>query len=595
MNALVESTLSSSVERGIAALHAFIGQEAAASLLRPASRKQGEAASFWLPLPPDYTGVERRLRIAFPDQFPITSLQIHVEPSPWLKWPHSMKSGLCLHGFREKPITGTPETVVHDSLLRLGAIIDFVRVDSDPILRDAEFRKEFTSYWSMQLDSSPQDILLLERPKTASELFATSDPRPARRSRTAWLAPSVSSLRTYFRRIVGRNAKIQSPVVAGFYVKLLTYPDVQFPAPEHLLDWLTPHLSENDCKKFLSWFSGKGSLANRLVVLELPGSERAPMYCLDVRSYSKQPDHGRWYGFRSARRWSGKNQPSHSPVLVRGAILNILDRNDILSRDLSGTAANLEKTRVVMVGAGSLGSTVALQLARSGVGEIVLIDPDILESANLGRHVLGVDDLARPKANALAERLTQDLPTVKIFPYMDFVESLLLKKQAIFQSADLVIVTTADWSSEVALWFNKAEGAQWGLLQAWSEPHSFVGHGLLAPRGAFDGRYLFDDTGNFRLKHTEWPDGGGVVPLPACGQTFIPGGISGMANVASMVTQVALRFLTGDINNQVWTTTIYRPQDVANHEGRYFGPALADGAQHTVLEREWPTVEDGDR
>lgn len=583
------------MERGIAALHAFIGDEVATSLLRPASRKQGEAASFWLPLPPDYTGIERRLRIAFPNQFPLIALQVHVEPSPWLKWPHSMKSTLCLHGFREKPITGTPETVVHDSLLRLGVIIDFVRAGSDPALRDAEFRKEFTTYWNMQLKTSPQDILLLERPQSACELFAISDPRPSRHSRTAWLAPSVNSLRTYFKRIVGRNSKIQSALVAGFYVKLQTYPDVKFPAPEHLLDWLTPHLSGSDRKKFLSWFSGKGSLANRLVVLELPGSERAPMYCLDVRSYSKQPDQGRWYGFRSARRWSGKNQPSHSPVLVRGAILNILDRNDILSRDLSGTAANLEKAKVVMVGVGSLGSTVALQLARSGVGEIVLIDPDILESANLGRHVLGVDDLARPKADALAERITQDLPTVKIVPYMDFAELLLLKNQAIFQNADLVIVTTADWSSEVALWRNKSEGAQWGLLQAWSEPHSFVGHSLLAPKGAPDGRYLFDDSGNFKLKYTEWPDGGGVVLLPGCGQTFIPGGASGMANVASMVTQVALRSLTGQLQKHAWSTTIYRPQDVANYEGKYFGPDLAEGVQHTVIEREWPTLEDGDR
>lgn len=248
-----------------------------------------------------------------------------------------------------------------------------------------------------------------------------------------------------------------------------------------------------------------------------------------------------------------------------------------------------------MVGVGSLGSTVALQLARSGVGEIVLIDPDILESANLGRHVLGADDLARSKAGALAEKITHDLPTVMVFPYMDFAELMLLQKPAVFEHADLVIVTTADWSSEVALWRNKAEDTSWSLLQAWSEPHSFVGHALLAPKGAYDGRPLFDDTGNFKLKCTEWPDGGGVVPLPACGQTFIPGGASGMANVASMVTQVALRTLTEQFDNPVWSTTIYRPQDVAKHDGTYSGPTLSDGVQHIVLEREWPPIEAGDQ
>lgn len=581
------------MERGIAALRAFIGEEAATSLLRSTDRKRGEAASFLLPLPPDYTGVERHLRIAFPNQFPLVSMRVQVEPSPWLAWPHATKSGLCLHGFRERPITGAPETVVQDCLLRLAAILKFVRMDSDPALRSAEFQKEFTSYWNMQLAFSPQDVLLLERPTTASELFATGDPRPSRRTRTAWLAPDVELLRTHISRTLELSAKIQAPAVAGFYLKLLTYPDIQFPPPDRLIEWLTPHLSQNDGKKFLAWFSGKGSLANRWLVLELPGPTGAPLYCLDVRSYSKQPDHGRWYGFRSARRWSGKNQPSHSPVLVRGAILNVLDRNDILSRDLSGTSKSLENSRVIMVGVGSLGSTVALQLARSGVGELVLIDPDILESANLGRHVLGTDDLAQSKSLALAEKIRHDLPTVKVTAFMDFAELMLLNVPEIFESADLVIVTTADWSSEVALWFRKVQNARWSLLQAWSEPHSFVGHALLAPKGGHDGRLLFDDTGNFNFKYTDWPNGGGVVPLPACGQTFIPGGASGMANVASMVTQVALRGLTGQIDTPVWTTSIYRPQDIPKHDGTYSGPVLESGVQHIVLEREWPNIESG--
>ncbi len=592
MNVSVNQNFSPNVQRGIAALHTYIGNEAVDSLLQCVAPEKGQAASFILPLPPDHTGVERRVRIVFPTLFPQLPLRLQIEPSPWLKWPHATKSGLCLHGFREEPITGTPETVVNDSLTRLSSILRLVLAGSDPDLRESEFRKEYASYWDMQLTLSRQDLLLLERPNASSELFAISDPRPGKRDRTAWLATNIESLRTHLRHVVGYAGKIRSPAVPGFYVKLQTYPNLQIPTPERLLDWLTPHISPDDCKKLLAWFDGKGALANRWVVLELPGPPGAPVYCLDVRSYSKQPDRGRWYGFRSARRWSGKHQPSHTPVMVRTSILNVLDRGDILSRDLSGMAPQLEKARVVMVGVGSLGSTVAMQLAKSGIGEIVLIDPDRLESANLGRHVLGADDLARPKAHALAEKLRLDLPTVKVSADPEYAELLLLKKPGLFEKADLIIVTTADWSSEVALWQKKSEGAPWSLIQAWSEPHSFVGHALLAPKGAFDGRHLFDDAGNFMEKYTEWPHGGGVISLPACGQTFIPGGASGMANVASMVTQAALRMLTAQFDSPVWTTTIYRPQDVAKHNGTYGGPTLSDGVQHIVLEREWPTVRD---
>lgn len=583
------------MERGIAALHEFIGEEAVASLLQSLPPGKFESARFGLPLPPDYTGIERRLIIAFPRHFPRFPLTLQVEPSPWLMWPHATKSGFCLHGFRERPITGTPETVVKDSLSRLRSILRLVADGSDPDVRNAEFKDEFSTYWALQLNSSPQDLLLLERPQSGSELFAISDPRPGKRTRTAWLAPKLESLKVHLRRVIGYSGKIRSPAVPGFYVKLQTHPDIQIPPPERLLDWLTPHLTEDDCKKFLTWFSGKGSLADRWLVLELPGPVGAPLFCLDVRSYSKQPDHGRWYGFRSARRWSGKHQPSHTPTLIRDAVINILDRTDILSRDLSKTAEHLEKARVVMVGTGSLGSAVALQLARSGIGEIILIDPELLESANLGRHALGADDLGRSKSVALAEKLTLDLPIVKVTPYLDYAEMLLLRKPELFDRADLVIVTTADWASEVALWQRKSEGAPWALLQAWSEPHSFVGHALLAPSGAFDGQPLFDAAGNFQHKFTEWPAGGGVVPLPACGQTFIPGGASGMSNVAGMVAQVALRTLTGQLEQQAWTTSIYQPQDIVNHGGTYLGPTVENGIQHIVLERAWPAGEDQPR
>lgn len=579
------------MERGIAALHEFIGAEAVASLLQSLPPEKFEVARFELPLPRDYTGIERRLVIAFPRHFPQFPLTLQVEPSPWLMWPHATKSGLCLHGFRERPITGTPETIVEDSFSRFSSILRLVVEGSDPDVRNAEFRDEFSTYLTLQLGSSPQDLLLLERPQSGSELFAISDPRPGKHSRTAWLAPKLESLRVHLRRVIGYSGKIRSPAVPGFYVKLQTHPDIQIPPPGKLLAWLTPHLTEDDGKKFLAWFSGKGSLADRWLVLELPGPEGAPLFCLDVRSYSKQPDHGRWYGFRSARRWSGKNQPSHTPTLVRDAVINILDRKDILSRDLSKTAEHLEKAQVVMVGTGSLGSAVALQLARSGIGEIILIDPENLESANLGRHALGAEDLGRPKSVALATKLTLDLPIVRVTPYVDYVEMLLLRKPELFDRADLIIVTTADWASEVALWQRKSEGAPWALLQAWSEPHSFVGHALLAPSGAFDGQPLFDDAGNFKHKHTEWPDGGGVVPLPACGQTFIPGGASGMSNVAGMVAQVALRTLTGQLEQQAWTTSIYRSEDIANHGGTYLGPTLENGIQHIVMERPWPADE----
>jgi hypothetical protein len=119
-----------------------------------------------------------------------------------------------------------------------------------------------------------------------------------------------------------------------------------------------------------------------------------------------------------------------------------------------------------------------------------------------------------------------------------------------------------------------------------------MGHALFAPSGAFDARYLFGDSGDFKYKYTEWP-GGGVIPLAACGESFIPGGSLGMENIASMVSQTALRVLTGSAEQAVWVSSIWRPQDIAGLGGKYEGPELPIGAQQIVLERVWPERNEG--
>ncbi len=587
MNALVNYA-DTPLQRGIAALQRALGEDAAVALLQPAPRQGGEVASFYFPLPVDYTGLERRLRIGFPSNFPQGLLQLHVEPSPWLVWPHAMKSGLCLHGFQQRPITGSPELVVKDSLARLAKIVSLASMGASKERRDAEFQSEITSYWSMQLGHSLQNLILLDRPQVASELFALSDPRkvvPSGRE-TVWLATETSALRRHYKRVVGRSATIRAAEIPGFYVKLRSHPNIRIPAPGHLLPWLTPHLDPDDAKQLLSWFGQRGSLTSRWIALELPGGANAPIYCLNVRSYGASLDRGARFNLRTARR-RPVTAVTHPPELIRTTTLNVLDRTTILSRDLSGAAKNLEKSRVVCIGAGSLGGTVALQLARSGVGHLTIIDYDTLVSANLGRHVLGADDLGRAKAEALREKIRRDLPTIEVTTYTTFAEYVFYANPDVFEKADLVVVTTADWQSEVTFWKAKSEGTSWGLLQAWSEPHTQVGHVLLAPTGAFDARYLFRENGEFRHKFTEWP-GGGIVALSGCGESFIPGGSMGMMNIASMVSQTAIRTLTGNVGNATWISSINRPQDIEVLGGYYLGPELPEGVQQTQLERGWP-------
>jgi sulfur-carrier protein adenylyltransferase/sulfurtransferase len=77
--------------------------------------------------------------------------------------------------------------------------------------------------------------------------------------------------------------------------------------------------------------------------------------------------------------------------------------------------AKLKAARVLAVGAGGLGSPLALYLAAAGVGTIGLVDPDAVDASNLHRQVLyGTGDVGRPKVDAAAERLEEANPNVRV-------------------------------------------------------------------------------------------------------------------------------------------------------------------------------------
>ena len=77
--------------------------------------------------------------------------------------------------------------------------------------------------------------------------------------------------------------------------------------------------------------------------------------------------------------------------------------------------ARLKAGRVLIVGAGGLGSPVALYLAAAGVGVLGLVDFDTVDVTNLQRQVLyGTADVGRPKLEVAAERLRQINPFVTL-------------------------------------------------------------------------------------------------------------------------------------------------------------------------------------
>src|SRR5450432_4044925 len=88
----------------------------------------------------------------------------------------------------------------------------------------------------------------------------------------------------------------------------------------------------------------------------------------------------------------------------------------LVLRQVGGVGqAKIRAARVLIVGAGGLGSPLALYLAAAGIGTLGLVDDDRVDLSNLQRQVLyGTADVGKSKTDAAAERLAQANPHVRV-------------------------------------------------------------------------------------------------------------------------------------------------------------------------------------
>lgn len=119
------------------------------------------------------------------------------------------------------------------------------------------------------------------------------------------------------------------------------------------------------------------------------------------------------------------------------------------SSRLSPAHATLGPKKVGILGGGSLGSKIAVTLARSGVRSFVLIDDDILKPGNLVRHELDARVLGAHKVDSLKERLRAVVPEVNVKVWrvrLGGQESSATTSSVLndLASCDLVIEATAD-------------------------------------------------------------------------------------------------------------------------------------------------------
>ena len=110
-------------------------------------------------------------------------------------------------------------------------------------------------------------------------------------------------------------------------------------------------------------------------------------------------------------------EPADAPALTPEELVRY-SRHLILPGVGTDGQQRLKQARVLIIGAGGLGSPIALYLAAAGIGHLGIVDADVVDRTNLQRQILhGTGDIGRRKTESAVDRIAEINPNVSVTPY----------------------------------------------------------------------------------------------------------------------------------------------------------------------------------
>jgi molybdopterin/thiamine biosynthesis adenylyltransferase/rhodanese-related sulfurtransferase len=137
-------------------------------------------------------------------------------------------------------------------------------------------------------------------------------------------------------------------------------------------------------------------------------------------------------------RWKDLGYPVEAPVQLSDAQRDRYSRHIMLPEVGEKGQAKLLESRVLLLGAGGLGSPAALYLAAAGVGTLGLVDADAVDASNLQRQILhATSRLGVAKVDSAEKALTDLNPDVKVVKFAERLVSGNVDR--IFDGWDVVV------------------------------------------------------------------------------------------------------------------------------------------------------------
>jgi siroheme synthase (precorrin-2 oxidase/ferrochelatase) len=225
-----------------------------------------------------------------------------------------------------------------------------------------------------------------------------------------------------------------------------------------------------------------------------------------------------------------------------------VDRGYLAPR--GGADVGLAGRKVLVIGCGAVGGHAAVDLARAGVGEIHLMDPEEFEAANTFRHVCGRVYVGHRKVVGLKLEIERLLPFVSVKMHPHDVLDWMRRNPEGFRGFDLVVCAIGNPTVEMRV--NAAIAADAKAppaIFAWLEPFGLGGHVLVAHLGAeagcFECLYARDDGALACRTAFARPGARYTRDMMGCGSQHMAYGDLDAQRTAGYVARRALEVLGG--------------------------------------------------
>lgn len=497
------------------------------------------------------------LDLLFGQNFPFAPPKVvWVNCPKFLTYPHVEEDGsLCLLSNAASIASNYPERIVIEIIDESLKLIEENIAETN--LED--FQTEFNSYWNRLLTDKQEKFINLIKLDLASRIIYS-----ARVMGRTFLAETPEALRQWIKNRYQKNPEIIEP--AGIiHISTLPLPK-EYPKTSRDVYSIVKKHSAGGTQILQELAKKSPKHFNVLVISESQNGK----VLAGVRICAPEAsDLSR--GFRP--KWVPATVVLTRYLLSGNLIgryeVERMDASWIYGRDSDPQLPKLSASKIILIGCGSIGSHLAKLLATSGIGKIYLIDPELLTSANIGRHYLGAKYVGQFKAESLKNELQENYPHLQIEAENRSWQKALSAEPQSFADASLIISSTGSWESDAMLnlWQNNIPGAP-PILYGWTEAFAVAGHALTVFPGIGCLQCGRDEYGRPVFKVADFNPEDTLRQEPACGITYQPYGAAELSNTVSLISQTAIDIIHGKTTKPTHNIWIGPLKNITQNSGK---------------------------